>query len=43
MPWPAELVTFVQIGRLADNDIVLNDQESPATMRTSSSSRVPRP
>ena len=24
-PWPAELTTFVRIGRLADNDIVLDD------------------
>ena len=26
MPWPRELVRFVQVGRLADNDIVVNDK-----------------
>jgi pSer/pThr/pTyr-binding forkhead associated (FHA) protein len=26
MPWPPELVRFVQVGRLADNDIVVDDK-----------------
>jgi hypothetical protein len=26
MPWPPELVRFVQVGRLADNDVVIDDQ-----------------
>jgi FHA domain len=26
MPWPPELVRFVQIGRLADNDVVVDDK-----------------
>ena len=26
MPWPPELVGIVQIGRLADNDIVIDDK-----------------
>jgi pSer/pThr/pTyr-binding forkhead associated (FHA) protein len=26
MPWPPELVRFVQVGRLADNDVVIDDK-----------------
>ena len=31
MRWPTEVVRFVGIGRLLDNDIVLDERGSPAT------------
>jgi pSer/pThr/pTyr-binding forkhead associated (FHA) protein len=30
MQWPRELVRFVQVGRLADNDIVIDDKRASA-------------